>query len=63
VNPINAYWQIAKTGQWPAVEAEMRRRAFAGAEQRSRQHSPRLERARNLTVLFGHVLEREEREP
>lgn len=63
MNLIALYSQLAKRGAWPAVEAELRRRAFA--EYRSgpvRQRFPRLERAQNLTVLLGHLLEREERQ-
>jgi hypothetical protein len=64
------YWQSAKTGAWPAIEAEIRRRAFAGVEQRSRSAAPsrksvsfpRLERAQNLLAIYARKLEREERE-
>jgi hypothetical protein len=66
---VGLYWQSAKTGAWPAIEAEIRRRAFAGAEQRSRSAQrfqrgtfPRLERAQNLLAINTHMLEKEERE-
>jgi hypothetical protein len=63
MNLVALYAQLAKRGAWPAVEAELRRRAFA--EYRSgtvRQRFPRLERCRNLASLYGHLLEKEERD-
>jgi len=63
MNLVALYAQLAKRGAWPAVEAELRRRAFA--EYRSgtvRQRFPRLERCRNLATLYGHLLEKEERD-
>jgi hypothetical protein len=63
MNLVALYSQLAKRGAWPAVEAELRRRVFAEYRSRPvRQRFPRLERARNLTAILGHQLEREERE-
>lgn len=62
MNMVALYRQLAKHGAWPAVEAELRRRAFP--EYRSgtaRQRFPRLERARNQLAILSHQLEREER--
>jgi hypothetical protein len=58
MNPISLYWQTAKAGTWPAIEAEFRRRAF----EQCAKPRPRLERAKNLTALLGHMIEKEERE-
>jgi len=60
MNLVALYSQLAKRGAWPAVEAELRRRAFA--EYRSgtvRQRFPSLERAWNRLVLLGYLLEKE----
>ena len=48
---------------WAAQELAARRALGAALEvERRRQRSPRLERRRNLTAIYTHTLEREERE-
>lgn len=58
MNPISVYWETAKAGTWPAIEAEFRRRAF---KERPAPR-PRLERRRAQLAILTHVLEREENE-
>jgi hypothetical protein len=61
MNLVALYSQVAKRGTWPAVEAELRRRAFAEYRSGTVRPFPRLERCRNLTSIYGHMIEKEER--
>jgi hypothetical protein len=55
MNPQAALW---------AVQERAARRALGAAleVERRRQRSPRLERCRNQLAIFGHMIEKEERD-
>jgi hypothetical protein len=56
MNPVGLFWQTAGAGQWDAIEAEIRRRAFGVA-----RHFPRLEARKARLAIYTRTLEKEER--